>query len=207
MLLIWIVAVFITILWHEMGHATVIRLFGSQPWITLYAMGGLTSHDPRRTMRSAGGNTWGQILISFAGPGAGFLLVALLLGVLAAAGYRNQIHFDGFLGLVPAVGNIGNVRLAMFLDFIFLTSMLWGFLNLLPIYPLDGGQIARELWLFFSTRRGIPQSLMLSIFTAVLVAFYQLFYCQSLFNGMIFGYFAYENYQALRAYSDYSRWK
>ena len=206
LLLIWVVAVFISILWHELGHAVVIRAFGHQPWITLYVMGGLTSHDPRRNPRSAGGTTWGQILISFAGPGAGFLLVIALLGILTAAGYRDQIFFEQFFGLVPAIGNIGNERLAEFLNYIFFTSVLWGVFNLLPIYPLDGGQIVRELFLYFSPRQGIPQSLMLSIVTSALIAFYMLFHYHSIFNGMVFGYFAFESYQILRAYSGNGRW-
>jgi membrane-associated protease RseP (regulator of RpoE activity) len=168
-------------------------------------MGGLTSHDPRHNRRSAGGNTWGQILISFAGPGAGFLLVAVLLGVITAAGHRDKIYFDYFFGLLPDVDNLGNIRLTTLLNDIFLTSVLWGVLNLLPIYPLDGGQIARELFLYVSPRQGIQLSLGLSIMTAALLAFYQVFYYQSLFNGLIFGYFAYESYQILRAYSGHNR--
>jgi stage IV sporulation protein FB len=206
LLFIWILAVFISILIHELGHAFAIRWLGSRPWITLYAMGGLTSHDPRRNLRSAATNTWEQILISFAGPGAGFLLVAVILGVLSAAGYRDKIHFEQFFGLVPQLENLGNFRVTVLLDFLFLISMLWGFFNLLPIYPLDGGQIARELWLYFYPRQGIPQSLMLSIVTASLVAFYQIFYVKSLFNGMLFCFFAYESYQILRAYSGRGRY-
>ena len=87
LLLIWVVAVFFSILLHELGHAVVIRWFGNRPWITLYAFGGLTSHDPRRSLRPGGTNTWGQILISFAGPGVGFLLVAVLLGIFQSAAH------------------------------------------------------------------------------------------------------------------------
>jgi membrane-associated protease RseP (regulator of RpoE activity) len=207
-LLIWVVAVFISILWHELGHALVIRAFGHQPWITLYAMGGLTSHDPRRNPRSAGNSAWGQVLISFAGPGAGFLLVAIILGILIATGHRDNFIFGRISQYIPVpiILNIGNERMAMFLNDIFLISVFWGVLNLLPIYPLDGGQIAREAFLFFNPRQGIPQSLMLSIATALLVAFYMVFHYKSIFNGMVFGYFAYESYQILQAYSGRGRW-
>src|SRR6202011_2917389 len=62
----WVLAVFLSILVHELGHALVIRSFGSQPWITLYGMGGLASHAATRTDPGT------HILISLAGPGAGF---------------------------------------------------------------------------------------------------------------------------------------
>jgi membrane-associated protease RseP (regulator of RpoE activity) len=199
LLLIWVVAVFISILCHELGHALVIRAFGNAPWITLYAMGGLTSHDPRRNMHARGRNVWGQILISFAGPGAGFLLIALILGILMATGYRDKIFFGVFFNLVPAVLIADNVRLTMFLNFLFLVTMMWGFINLLPIFPLDGGKIVQELFVYISPRRGFFYALWLSIVTASIVALHQLFYYRSI-NCLLFGYFAYENYQVLRAY-------
>ncbi|NOZ40262.1 MAG: hypothetical protein GXP24_08560 [Planctomycetes bacterium] len=37
----WIVAVFVSILIHELGHALVQRRFGGQPRIVLHGMGGL----------------------------------------------------------------------------------------------------------------------------------------------------------------------
>ena len=51
---------------------------------------------------------------------------------------------------------------------------LWGLINLLPIYPLDGGQISRELFTLRESANGIIQSLQLSAGAAVLVAAYAL---------------------------------
>src|SRR5262249_39807788 len=50
-------------------------------------------------------------------------------------------------------------------------NLVWPILNLLPIWPLDGGQISRELftWRMPSTR-GIRASLILSIVTSVALA-------------------------------------
>ena len=53
-------------------------------------------------------------------------------------------------------------------------NILWGLINLLPIYPLDGGQIARELFTLGNVRNGIIQSLRLSTGAAALVAVYAL---------------------------------
>ena len=49
--------------------------------------------------------------------------------------------------------------------YLVLPSIFWAILNLMPVYPLDGGQIARELFLIFNARNGIRYSLMLSIMT------------------------------------------
>ena len=41
--LVWVGVVFVSILVHELGHATLERTFGGHPWITLYSFGGLAS--------------------------------------------------------------------------------------------------------------------------------------------------------------------
>ena len=41
--LLWVAAVFVSILVHEMGHALVIRYYGWSPRVTLYSFGGLAS--------------------------------------------------------------------------------------------------------------------------------------------------------------------
>ncbi len=53
-LLTWVVAVFIAILVHEMGHAVVARTYRYRPWIVLYTAGGLTCYDPGHDSRSPG---------------------------------------------------------------------------------------------------------------------------------------------------------
>ena len=50
--LTWIVAVFLSILVHELGHALVMRAYGLRPWIVLHGMGGLTGYEPAYAARS-----------------------------------------------------------------------------------------------------------------------------------------------------------
>ncbi len=92
--LIWVAAVLVSILIHELGHALVIKAFGFHPWIVLYGMGGLTIHDPAENYNSKANTTLGQISISIAGPLAGFLLAAALLAALYLAGFgaSNQLR-------------------------------------------------------------------------------------------------------------------
>ena len=51
-------------------------------------------------------------------------------------------------------------------------NLFWGLVNLLPIFPLDGGQIARNLMTSWWGRTGLRQSLVLSIIVSGLAAFW-----------------------------------
>ena len=62
----WLAVVFISVLFHELGHALVGRQFGLSPQITLYSMGGLTSWTKATEISPAK-----DLAISLAGPAAG----------------------------------------------------------------------------------------------------------------------------------------
>ena len=74
-------------------------------------------------------------------------------------------------------------------------------MNLLPIYPLDGGHIVREVLLYFNPQQGVQQSLILSIFTAGLVAVFGLIKMQDYYIAIFFAFMAYESFMALQALS------
>ena len=180
-------------------------------------MGGLACHDPRENYNSKANSTLGQIIISFAGPLAGFLLAALLVAILFLAGFRHQIHFGWPLHLRPvwlefnqfavvADGTIEFSRRALFVNDIFFISVFWGLINLLPIYPLDGGHIMREFLLYMNPQDGIRQSLILSILTAGLIAVFGLLKLHDYYIAILFAFMAYENFNALQAYSRGGRW-
>ena len=73
-LLIWIVVVFVSILVHELGHALAFRRFGADADIVLYAFGGLAI--PTNSIAGRGR----RILVSLAGPIAGFVLFGIVYG-------------------------------------------------------------------------------------------------------------------------------
>jgi len=201
----WIAALFLSILVHELGHALVMRAYGFQPWIVLYGMGGLACHDSRQTFRSRGSDWLPQVLISFAGPAAEFLLVAVLVLGIAMAGYGRPIDFHSMWGLANAV-QLPNPRLSEFFSFIFFICVVWGLVNLLPVYPLDGGQIAREILLRFSPSDGIRQSLLLSTFAAGAMAVFGFARWHDMLVAFFFGYLAYASFATLQAYSDRRPW-
>ncbi|MBI4663169.1 MAG: hypothetical protein HY735_30545 [Verrucomicrobia bacterium] len=117
---IWMTVVFVSIMIHELGHAMVGRRFGAQPSIHLHGFGGSTYLPGARFRRTQ------SILVSAAGPLAGFVtgLAVLLL--------------DSIVGNQPRWMRIA-VRDALWVNF------AWTLVNLLPIQPLDGGQILREV--------------------------------------------------------------
>jgi Zn-dependent protease len=197
-LLLWVAALLASILVHELGHAVVIRSFGFRPWITLYGFGGLTSYDPRPVYRSPESETWGRVAISLAGPVAGLLLAALLWLGLVAAGHRPDIVFGPPLHLTPWV-RLPNLRLAEFLNYIFFISVAWGLVNLLPVYPLDGGQIAREIALRFYPGDGLRYSLVLSLVVGIAMALIALQQWHDGYVAVLFGLLAYFNFVSLRA--------
>ena len=109
-----ILAVFGSILWHELGHAIAARNFGlGRITIRLHGLGGVTSHAPS-------GSPYKDLAIVLAGPAAG-----LVLGVVAL--------IAAFL--VPG-GTLAST-IAWQLSFI---NLFWSAFNLLPFFPLDGGQ-------------------------------------------------------------------
>jgi Zn-dependent protease len=209
-LVIWAIVLFVSILAHEFGHALMQRHFGGRPWITLYAMGGLASCD------DCDRHTRSQVLISLAGPCAGFLLALIVMATVRIAG-----HPLGFLGpwTQPTRESVGLVEASLlstplvtifWLPFesnnvnylirqLLWVNILWGCVNLLPIYPLDGGQVARELCQIGRPRQGIILSLQISALCAGAMAILGLM-SGELFVAFFFGYFAYMSYQTLKAY-------
>jgi Zn-dependent protease len=124
-LVMWIVCVFFSILIHELGHVVMGRIFGSDGHIVLYSLGGLAIGSNNLARR------WQRILVLLAGPGAQFLLYVPLFWL---EGQNLEV-------LRPRKDNYLFFALQFMLDI----NWAWPLLNLLPIWPLDGGQISREL--------------------------------------------------------------
>jgi stage IV sporulation protein FB len=216
--LMWMVVVLVSIVVHELGHALLQRLHGGTPRIVLHGLGGLAISD--RSHHSALAN----VLVSLAGPAAGFVLAVLILGIAPLAGVELQFRapWDNaeftlpsyypaelFLATVAIGGQ--SQPLALLVALLLQVNVLWGLINLLPIYPLDGGQVSRELMMVaFTPRTGIIRSLWLSIGCAVAAAVLLGLARQSVFSMILFGVLAYSSYQALQAYRDegyYSNWR
>jgi Zn-dependent protease len=201
----WVVAAFLSILVHEMGHAAVTRLFGFYPYVVLYGMGGLTLRGPG-ALGARNPSAGGEIAISAAGPGAEFALAAAVYLLLKAARYE-VIVVTGFpyVALPELIDPNVPTGFLVFINQLFFVSVFWGLLNLLPIYPLDGGQIAREFLQRVMPREGFRISLMISAFTAVFFAVYAAVEWRSVLMALFFGYLGFASVQALAAWGR-GRW-
>jgi Zn-dependent protease len=204
--LTWVAALLIAILIHELGHALVMRAYGFRPSVILYGLGGLASYGSAANGRSKGESTLGQIAISAAGPGAGFLLSAVIIAAIVLTSHEFACGFGGPWGVWFAFEQVGPPALDDLLRSVLFISLIWGAVNLLPVYPLDGGQIAREVFLKANPRDGIRQSLMLSLVTAAVIAVYGLARLEDWFIALLFGYLAYASYATLQAYSGRRPW-
>ena len=170
MLLMAVAAVFVSVLVHELGHATMTRLYGWPSEIVLGFFGGYAT-----TARTSTGR---NLVVLFAGPTAGFLLAgAAYLGLLGLAGVDD----------VPQ-------RLAQTLGFLVFINIAWSVLNLVPVLPLDGGQIVREILVWFNPRRGEQRAMLLSAVVGAVTAAYGYLQLGQMFLAILFGLFAYQNF-------------
>jgi membrane-associated protease RseP (regulator of RpoE activity) len=192
-MLIWIGVVFVSILVHELGHALTARWYGWEPHITLHSFGGLASYRP--TYRSP----QAQILITLAGPGAGFLFAALVVGLIAASGHRPTPGWPDVILPVVFERYKSQAMNLLLVDLLYVNTF-WGLVNLLPIYPLDGGQIAQEVFGIVNPRDGLRQSLWLSVIVAAVAGVLAYARLHDLFLAIFLGYMAYASYMTLQAY-------
>lgn len=130
-LLVWVAIVFQGIVMHELGHALAGRAFGHSPRIELVALGGLTWWEQAEPM-SPGRN----IVVSAAGPAVGIVIGVFSFVAMKALGVPHETLL-GYAMRVLVWVNLG-----------------WGLLNLLPILPLDGGNIVAALFDFAAPSKG-----------------------------------------------------
>lgn len=116
---LWALAITISLLVHEFGHAFVAKRYRLSPSIMLHAFGGYCAHQEAATDGE-------EAKIVFAGPLAG----------LALAGILTLISF-----FLPGFVHSSPVILSLFQTLIWL-NIVWSLINLLaPIWPLDGGKL------------------------------------------------------------------
>jgi Zn-dependent protease len=172
------VALFGIVLMHEFGHSFASRQVGGESReILLWPFGGIAfvKVPPR-----PGAHLW-----SIA---AGPLVNVALFPVLMLA-----VGLSGSLGWSQRVPDFGR-----FLFMLFLINKWLLIFNLLPIYPLDGGQIFRALLWF---RLGAPRSLQIATivgFIGVAALIVRAILLQSLFSGAIAAFLGMECYRSYK---------
>jgi stage IV sporulation protein FB len=169
----WVLVVFVSVLVHELGHAVVAERYGLFPSIQLHSMGGLTifSRTSRLTHLQ-------EIILSLAGPVFGFILGGLIFALTLTLS-NVPLFLRYVLGQMLWV-NIG-----------------WGVINLVPMLPLDGGQVMRSLWQWVRNPFDERTPLLISIAVGVLAVAAGLWFRQT-WLAILAAWFTYNNYTRLQ---------
>lgn len=133
---LFIMAGFISLMAHELGHALTGKAFGAPTAITLHGFGGFASFPAGSFTRKQ------NFVVTFAGPAVQILLGLLML-VLVLSAHMPSEAINYFVTTLAGI------------------SLYWAVLNLLPVVPLDGGsmlmsalgptRIKTTLWISFVT--------------------------------------------------------
>ena len=169
--LLWCACVFVSILIHELGHSLAFRQFGVQSSIVLYYLGGLAI--PTRGGLRPKQDVW----VSFAGPLAQLLSAVVVGAIVVLMGYRLTVleWMPGPFSRIPGVLDgeelaLDSPGLFALVTFYMFPSVLWALLNLVPVWPLDGGHIIRSLILM---RGGnVVQALWVGVIVSAFMAVY-----------------------------------
>ncbi len=138
------------VLMHEFGHAFACRSVGGKAGdIVLWPLGGVAFVQPPPRP--------GALLWSIAaGPLVNVVLVPITIGL-----------FVGFMYLVPDGQYQG---LEMYLYIVAWTNIVLLVFNIMPVYPLDGGQMLQAiLWYFMGRSRSLRVAATVGIIMAVVV--------------------------------------
>jgi Zn-dependent protease len=129
-----ILSFFVSVILHELGHALVARRNGlSVAGIDLWAFGGLTR------MREMPRTPGAQLKVAIAGPLVTFAVIvvcAVAGGLIAPGGHFAEVATNEGVRPTPVL---------LWLSWVAIVNAFVLVFNLIPAFPLDGGQIAQAL--------------------------------------------------------------
>lgn len=169
---IWVLVIVISVLFHELGHAFTAKFFGLHPKIELIAFGGVTSYENKRVV------FWKQFLIVLNGPLFG---IGLFL----------------FCSLIIYLNIFTNIYVFSFFKIAQIVNLFWSIVNLLPVLPLDGGQLLRIALEGFFGIRGFRLSLFIGSLVALLFSIF-FFIRGGFLIGALFFLFAFQSFDSWR---------
>jgi Zn-dependent protease len=130
-----VLSFFVSVILHELGHALVARRNGlSVAGIDLWAFGGLTR------MRELPRTPGAQLQVAIAGP---LVTLALIIACALAAGLAAP--GGHFAEVATGSGEVRATPALVWLSWVAIVNAFVLVFNLIPAFPLDGGQIAQGL--------------------------------------------------------------
>jgi len=168
-IILFLLAGFISILVHELGHALTARKFGARSEIVLQAFGGYAAYSGVWLTRPQ------SFMVTAAGPAVQILLGLVLLQIIP---WLPEMSPFGFY----------------FLRVLVWISIVWALLNLLPVLPLDGGRLLDSI---LGPER-IRVTLWVTIIVATLLAIVSWKATKQPLLSIFMGMFAWQAWQALR---------
>jgi len=129
--LVWIVCGFVSILAHELGHAIAAGWFRSRGRIVLVPFGGAMEY-----LDGPPPSGWRRLTVSLMGPGAGFAFLLVLIVTQLSTGWATQ-----------------HSMLTLIFFYLVVQNFYWSLLNLIPVWPLDGGYAMREIFHILGVRK------------------------------------------------------
>ena len=172
-MLLFMLAGFISILVHELGHALTAKHYGKRVEIVLQAFGGYASYSGGERLSKLQ-----TLAITAAGPA-----IQILLGIVV---WSLTKRIDGL-----------SEHGRDFFTILYMISFLWAILNLLPVLPLDGGRLMETMLGPQRIRLTLQISMAIAVMIAVLALIFKIDMLLPIFMGMM----AYESYKALKGNS------
>lgn len=169
---LWMVAIFISILFHEMGHALMAISFSQSVLIQLGPFGGATiPFGPKMKLSQ-------EFIMVLMGPVFGFLLL-IISGLL----------------LVKKVSVDPNFQI--FCEAMIQINLVWTVVNLLPVLPMDGGQLVRIILEGIFGFKGRKYACIIGLGISLILGF-GLIVFKLIFPSIFFFFFAFQNYEIFK---------
>lgn len=132
--LIFCTLYFLAILMHEFGHVVAARQTGGNGnEILVWPLGGLAFVQPSESFAS-------QMMTTAAGPLVNFAMCAITLWPVWSAGHLPEAFYPL---RIPVIALEGSTIVSDLLLLVFCTNWVLLAINLLPVFPLDGGKMVQ----------------------------------------------------------------
>jgi Zn-dependent protease len=163
---LFILAGLLSMLVHELGHALAGIYFRAKPYIVLQSFGGYAAFPNSQFTRTQ------SFLVTAAGPAIQFLLGALSYAILIYLPEEKEMFL-------------------LFFQVLTVISILWAILNLIPVFPLDGG---RMMFALMGPRRE-KAAWWISMVCGTIVGISFISYGNFPFMGVMLLFMVFQNYQ------------